>query len=235
MSRWNRIEKGFMIAFLIWAAIGLLFTALKITPETIAHGALPGWLKSFVGLCLGWGDPVLILLAFANTHLHAARQWGVPLARRWGIIVLAAALLVETVGVATGFPFGSYVYTDRFGTLLGLVPFTIPLAWHVVVTNSLFLARLAAPLDARMLAALLTGLACALYDVVLEPFATQVKGYWYWSNDNIPPLQNYVAWFAVGFILAHLFAPRAVTLFRNDPRPALILGATVLIFLAGRV
>ena len=235
MKQWNRVETGFMIAFIVWAAIGLVFTALKITPGTIDHGTLPQWLKSFVEACLGYGDPALILLAFANTHLHAARQWGAPLARRWGCIVVVAALMIETMGVATGFPFGSYLYTDRFGPLVGLVPFTIPLAWHVVVTNSLFLARWMVSLNERTLTALLTGLACALYDVVLEPFATQVKGYWFWRDGNIPPLQNYVAWFAVGFILTHLCAPKAITRFGNDLRPALILGATLLIFLAGRI
>ncbi len=233
MKIWTRWEKILLTAFLFWTACGLTFTLGHITPLDVARWPLPDALARFVRFCLQTGDPILILLAFANTHLHAARQWTPPVARRWGLTVLLGAFAVETLGALTGFPFGAYHYTDRFGPLLGVVPLTIPLAWHVVVTNALFLVRWTAPHLPRWGEAACTAALCTLYDFILEPFATAIKGYWTWTSGTIP-LQNYLAWFVVSGLLVRTFAPTPATRFRRDPRPALILGFTVLIFLAGR-
>jgi putative membrane protein len=231
MRRWNGIEKGVFAAFLFWCAAGLIFTVLRISPDAVARWPVPGWLVRFVEFCLQTGDPILILLAFANTHLNAARQWTPAVARRWGLVILVSSFGVETAGVLTGFPFGAYHYTNRFGPLLGAVPLTIPFAWHVVVTNALMVVRAVAPHLSRLREAALAGLLCTLYDVVLEPFATTVKGYWVWSGGSIP-LINYMAWWVISGLLIRVFAPTATG--RFDPRPWLVLGLTLLIFLAGR-
>jgi uncharacterized membrane protein len=229
---WNFFEKICLAAFLIWSAAGLIFTVGRISPEVIAHWPVPGWLAGFVDFCRQTGDPILIFLAFTNTHLHAARQWTPAVARRWALILLFFAFAVETFGAITGFPFGEYRYTDRFGPMLGVVPLTIPFAWHVVVTNALFVVRAVAPHASRLGEALVAGLLCTLYDFILEPFATTVKQYWIWTEGTVPPL-NYIAWFVLSALLVRLFAPTLSNRFRLDPRPALILGLTILIFLAG--
>ena len=229
---WNIVEKIALGAFLFWVACGLIFTIGHITTKTVAGWSGPAWLHAFVDLCLRTGDPILILLAFINTHLHAARQWTGAIARHWGILVLLGAFGIETLGAITGFPFGAYHYTDRFGPILGVVPLTIPLAWQVVVTNALFLVRAIAPHLSRPAEAAATGLLCTLYDFVLEPFATTQKHYWIWQGETIPPL-NYIAWFVLSGLLAFFFAPTLSSRFPRDPRPALILGLTIAIFLAG--
>jgi uncharacterized membrane protein len=233
MRAWNRLEKFFLGAFLFWSAAGLIFTLGRITPLGVTAWHVPNWLVDFVQLCLFYGDPILILLAFANTHLHAARQWTPKVARRWGLIVLGVSFAVETLGALTGFPFGSYHYTARFGPMLGAVPMTIPLAWHVVVTNALLVVRVGLPYVSRLVEAAAVALLCTIYDFILEPFATEVKGYWLWAGRSIP-LQNYVAWFVVSGLLVWMFAPTSSTRYRRDPRAVLILGITVLIFIAGR-
>jgi uncharacterized membrane protein len=232
VTGWNAVEKIAFAAFLIWSAAGLFFTLERISPVTIAHWSVPGWLGQFVDLCLRTGDPILIVLAFTNTHLHAVRQWSAGIARRWGLIVLACSFGIETFGAITGFPFGDYHYTERFGPVLGVVPLTIPLAWHVVVTNALFVIRAVAPHASRLAEAALAGLLCTLYDFILEPFATTVKHYWIWTEGTIPPL-NYVAWFVLSAVLVRLFAPTVSSRHRLDLRPGLILCVTILIFLAG--
>jgi putative membrane protein len=234
MKTWSALEKAVFGAFLFWAACGLIFIVCHLTAAVIAAWAVPAWLRDFVALCLSTGDPILILLAFANTHLHAARQWTPPQARRRALIVLISSLAIETLGTLTGFPFGAYAYTDLFGPSLGVVPLTIPLAWHVVLTNALFLVRSVVPHGSRLVEAGLAGRLVTLYDFILEPFATSVKGYWRWQGGEIP-LQNYLAWFTVGSLIIWAFAPSAASRFRCDPRPAVILGATVVIFLAGRL
>jgi uncharacterized membrane protein len=233
MKAWSRLEKGVFGAFLFWATAGLIFTAFRITAPGVATWPAPEGLRDFVALCLRTGDPILILLAFANTHLHAAHQWTPARARRWALIVLTASLGVETLGAWTGFPFGVYRYSDLFGPSLGVVPLTIPLAWHIVLTNALFLVRAGAPHCSRWGEAALTAFLCTAYDFILEPFATTVKGYWHWQGGTIP-LQNYAAWFVVSGLLVGSFAPTTATRHRRDPRPAVVLGMTVAIFLAGR-
>jgi uncharacterized membrane protein len=233
MKRWHPLEKVLLGAFLFWSGAGLIFTLGRISPDTVAAWGLPSWLAAFIDGCLKTGDPILLILAFANTHLHAARQWTPPLARRWALIVLVAALAIETLGTLTGFPFGAYHYTNRFGPLIGVVPLTIPLAWHVVVTNALFLVRAGMRNSSRLVETGLTGLACTLYDFILEPFATGAKRYWVWDAGTVPA-QNYIAWFVLSGLLVWIFAPTASTRFPRDPRPAILLAMTLLIFLAGR-
>jgi uncharacterized membrane protein len=230
---WTLTEKIAFAAFLVWSAAGLIFTLEHFTPDAIAHWPGPEWLRQFVRLCLQNGDPALIVLAFINTHLHAARQWTPAIARKWGLVVLLGAFGIETCGAMTGLPFGEYHYTDQFGPVLGVVPLTIPLAWHVVVTNALFVIRAVMPNCSALAEAALTGILCTLYDFVLEPFATVVRHYWVWSEGSIPPL-NYVAWFILSALLVRLFAPTLSTRFWLDPRPWLLLGITLLIFIAGR-
>jgi len=231
---WDFVERISFAAFLIWSAAGLFFTVKHITPDIVAHWPVSAGLCQFVDLCLQYGDPILIFLAFTNTHLHAVRQWSAGIARRWGLIVLVCAFAIEAYGAHTGFPFGDYKYTENFGPMLFGVPLTIPLAWHVVVTNALFVVRSVAPYLSRLTEAALAGALCTFYDFILEPFATTVKQYWIWADGSIPPL-NYVAWFVLSGLLVWFAAPTLSTRYRLDPRPVLILCLTVAIFVAAQL
>ncbi len=231
--RTTRVEQIALGAFLFWFACGLAFTLGRVGMATMENWPLPEGLRSFVSFCLRIGDPALIVLAFANTHLLAARHWGAAPARRWALLVIVLSLAVETCGSLTGFPFGRYTYTDRFGPALGVVPLTIPLAWHVVLTNALFIVRAVAPQLARQGEAAGVGLIATLYDVVLEPFAVRVKGYWFWQGSGAVPLQNYAAWFVISALLTLAFAPPTTRRGMRDVRPVILLGATVLLFVVG--
>jgi putative membrane protein len=233
VKRWRWWEKFLLGAFLFWSVAGLVFTLGRISPEEAAQWPVPPWLAYFIAGCISTGDPILILLAFANTHANAARQWGPARARRWALILLASSLALETLGVSTGLPFGDYRYTGRFGPMIGVVPLTIPLAWYVVVTNAFFLVGLVRGERSWGFQAALTALLCTIYDFVLEPFATTTKQYWIWQGGSIP-LRNYAAWFVLSGLLAWFFAPRLETRYPRDIRPALIMGMTLLIFLSGR-
>jgi uncharacterized membrane protein len=232
VAGWNVVEQIAFSAFVFWSVAGLIFTLYHITPGTVARWPITVGLRDFIDGCIRNGDPILILIAFINTHLHAARQWTAGVARRWGAIILVCAYATEWCGTTFSIPFGDYHYTDRFGPMLGVVPLVIPLAWHVVVTNALFLVRAVTPNASQLIEAMLAGALCTLYDFVLEPFATIVKHYWNWTEGAVPPL-NYVAWFVLSVLLIRFAAPTLSTRYRFDPRPLLILGFTVAIFIAG--
>ena len=232
-SSWSLPDWGFLAAFLFWSAAGLTFTLLRITPTVIAGWGLPDGLNQFVHFCLNNGDPILILLAAANTHLLACRQWTPQEARSWAVLIMLLSYGVEMVGVLTGLPFGNYIYTHNFGPVLFHVPLAIPLAWFVVVTNVLLVIRSVAPHLSRLAEALIGGILCMLYDYTLEPFATRVKSYWVWEGGNVAMI-NYPAWLMISGVLIWFFAPSLMTRNRLDPRPWLILGIMILIFFAGR-
>ena len=124
--RWSFVEIIAFLAFLVWSGVGLMFTLKHFTVETVAQWHLSGGLTQFVDFCLKNGDPILIFLAFMNTHLHATRQWSAGIARGWGFIVVLVAFGVEMLGSRTGVPFGEYHYTASFGPMVLGVPLAIP-------------------------------------------------------------------------------------------------------------
>src|SRR6478752_6432934 len=64
-----------------------------------------------------------ILLSF--TFVHGAMRYGGKGIAAFAIICLVVSNLLENIGVATGFPFGPYHYTDVLGPKLFLVPILI--------------------------------------------------------------------------------------------------------------
>ncbi|NJP07274.1 MAG: carotenoid biosynthesis protein [Chloroflexaceae bacterium] len=53
------------------------------------------------------------------------------------VLILVMSWAVEHIGVITGFPFGTYHYTDvLLPKLAGVVPLAIPFAWLLVVPTS---------------------------------------------------------------------------------------------------
>jgi uncharacterized membrane protein len=176
-----------------------------------------------------WG---IVLLGAAVSVAHA----GVSRGRRTGVGVLATvavtSLVFESVGLATGFPYGSYTYGDVLGPRLLGVPFLVPLAWLMMAWPSWVLAgRLAARPVARVAVA---AAVFAAWDVVLDPQMVQA-GYWTWAHPRpgLPgigtvPLTNLAGWLLAGLVLMGLLealvartasAPRT-----GDAAPLLVLG-----------
>jgi uncharacterized membrane protein len=156
--------------------------------------------------------------------------------------IVALSLTLEGIGVATGQPFGRYQYSTILAPLLfGIVPPAIGLAWYIITVSAWRLTRCAASTRAdrgvwrgiALAAVLILGI-----DVLLEPFASTVNGFWIWTGGTAP-WQNYAAWLVAG----GAFAGMAQALLRGavDPGrqaeaspardnalPLLVLGGTVL-------
>ena len=64
-----------------------------------------------------------ILLSF--TFVHGSLRYGGKGIVAFAIICLVVSNAIENIGVATGFPFGAYHYTDVLGPKLGYVPLMI--------------------------------------------------------------------------------------------------------------
>jgi putative membrane protein len=142
-----------------------------------------------------------------------------------GALVLIAVaggggLVAESIGVATGVPFGHYAYTGTLGPELLGVPIVVPMAWVMMAWPALMVARTLAGRGAAVVA--VGAVALTTWDVFLDPQMV-AAGHWRWFDPQpglplIPgiPLTNFVGWLVVSaLVMAALHA----TLRRTD-RPS---------------
>lgn len=148
------------------------------------------------------GPTVIVVVASAAaTGGFTAASWGprrALLALGW---VVSATLVVERVGVGTGWPFGRYHYTGALQPSVWHVPVIVPLAWFALGVPAREMAsRLVVSPVARVGVA-----ACALtaWDLFLDPQMVH-EGYWRWTGATQwrdVPLSNFAGWLAVSLVV----------------------------------
>ncbi|WP_435171310.1 carotenoid biosynthesis protein [Paenibacillus glycanilyticus] len=196
------------LLFLGWYACGLLLMLTVGVPDalTFSNGLF------------------LVLYALYALRIEAGLQEKAVIRSVRALGIAAAAFLAEVLGVATGWPFGEYVYTSELGFLVAGVPITMTCAWVGVVTNAVMLAE---DSSSRMTRAVKTGLWTVLLDLVLDPVAS-ARGMWIWGDGESGaeavrnfgafgsngyygiPFVNFVGWFLLSALLSFLY-PRRVT------------------------
>jgi uncharacterized membrane protein len=167
---------------------------------------------------------VVLGYVFSVTHAWVTR--GPRTVAALVLVVTVGGFLVEALGVATGFPFGSYVYSGALGPQLLGVPLIIPLAWTWMAWPAWLAAgRLCAPLIGRIPIA---AFGLAAWDLFLDPQMV-AEGYWRWLDPapalpGLPgiPVSNYLGW--LGFaLLVMILLSQLSGLSTGDDRPALAL------------
>ena len=145
--------------------------------------------------------------------------------------ILSLSYVVEFVGVRTGSPFGRYEYTPILGLQLGgAVPLAIPFAWLMVVPGAMMTVR---ALGRSALVVLFAALLALLLDLLIEPVAAYVTGYWRWLDQGPyygVPTSNFVAWGATALALLailHLLAPKLHHVARTPWLPPLLFWLNV--------
>ena len=119
------------------------------------------------------------------------------------VTIFMLSFLIELIGVKTGLPFGRYEYSRTLSPLLFGVPIAITFAWFVLSINSYLLARYFFRKSAKIYVLVSAALLVLGIDLLLEPFASNINGYWIWENGRIP-IYNYVSWFILGFVFSFL-------------------------------
>ncbi len=168
---------------------------------------------SLFGQPLGLAPAYIIpLTGFAFAFFHAVQREGREDALRLLAAVFGVSLLFESVGVATGWVYGPYHYTDRLGPMfLGLVPYIIPITWFMMSYLSFVIAEWLVPNSdnssgarrwGRILAvAAVGGLVMTSWDLIMDPIMV-AGGNWVWETDGAYfgiPLQNFWGWWLTAF------------------------------------
>ncbi len=120
------------------------------------------------------------------------------------LLVGLAGYLVEVLGVKTGFIFGHYYYGSALGYKLLSVPLLIGVNWALLIygTSQFF------NFSNRYANALGSSVLMVFLDFFIEHSASKFD-FWYWKNAHIP-LQNYIAWFLISFLI-NVFAAKHLT------------------------
>ncbi|MFI5933353.1 carotenoid biosynthesis protein [Actinoplanes sp. NPDC051494] len=154
-----------------------------------------------------------VLLGYLLSVAHAAWSRGPRAALALVATATVGGFAVEAIGVATGFPFGTYDYSGQLGPKLLGVPLIIPLAWTWMAWPAWLAAVRLTRAPALRVAVAALGLAA--WDLFLDPQMV-AEGYWLWHSPipalpGVPgiPIGNYAGW--LGFALVLMTALRALT------------------------
>jgi putative membrane protein len=160
-----------------------------------------------------WTFFVLPLLALGFVLTHSAARGGWRKTTLLFSLTIAVTLFMESLGVATGWVFGRYHYTDVLGALfLGLVPYVVPIVWLNMLYPSYLIADRIIPNEwtvrRRLWAvAAVSGLAMTAWDLVMDLVMVK-RGHWVWEQGGAwfgIPLQNFWGWWLTSFLVIALY------------------------------
>lgn len=173
----------FVLIFTIFYSVGIAGLSINFTRDL------------FIRLV-----PLALLLGFAVLLLFHEGEFSAKTIIAFTLVWLIA-FLVEAAGVATGKIFGFYQYGETLGIKLLETPLIIGINWLFLVYVTASIASYF-KMNGLVAAVFASGL-MVFYDIVLEQLAT-ILGMWSWQN-NLIPLQNYVAWFILSLAFQLLF------------------------------
>jgi bisanhydrobacterioruberin hydratase len=141
----------------------------------------------------------IFVLVFAWPSYAAIVRWlGVKRGVQLLVVLGVYALVLETVAVKTGVPYGRFSYGPKIGTLLfDAVPWTVPFSWTPLALWALWRARGNAILAGALLVAV---------DLCLDPGAV-AQGFWSYAAGGAyfaVPLSNFAGWLLSGTLGAWL-------------------------------
>jgi putative membrane protein len=134
------------------------------------------------------------------------------------IAISIFAVVIETIGIITGFPYSPFFYGDYIGfKIFDLTPFTILFTFTPLVLGSTFLANKYKKqlsekikfikLNEKIIFIFLSVLFLVITDLLLDPVAVYL-GFWTWINPGIYygiPLMNYFGWVFSGLIASVIY------------------------------
>ena len=188
----------------LWAIIVMfgVFSFLKATPVIDAMPAL---------------KPILsILVPALFAFLHGSRRLGWRLILIFFLITFGVSWSLESLSIASGFPFGHYHYTGNLGPKLGTVPLLIMPAYfsmcyvswniaHIVLdkfdNHADRLQRFAVPVVAAFI--------MVMWDMCMDPSRATESQVWIWHQGGSyfgVPFSNFMGWYLCVYLIFQIFA-----------------------------
>lgn len=144
-------------------------------------------------------------------------------------VMIVSGYLLEYIGVKTSFPFGSYIYTDTLQPQIFGVPLAISLSWVVVVAGSYLIISSVKSFNLFAVVIYSSVLVLA-FDLLLEPFASFINGYWIWTFSFVP-IQNYISWFAVAAVFTVILEKYLVPLTGGERKSKVVSNIPLILYL----
>jgi putative membrane protein len=206
---------------IIWGLfIFLGCLAVIFVIKTLSNPALSGNpLSGLMGILMSaeW----ILLLAACLLALHAVLTLGYKRGLSFVLLIFAAGMVSEIIGVNTGLIFGGYYsYSGDNQLMLWGVPLMIPLFWGAFIyagynisTSFLYWLNKKKPdkdlgnWKTLLLLILLDGLIVVAIDLVMDPLQVQT-GNWAWTAGGAYyhiPVNNFTGWFAVTVATTGIF------------------------------
>lgn len=155
-----------------------------------------------------------VLVTVAFIVYHGSRFYGVKNMMLFILITFGISWSLESLSIATGFPFGNYHYTG--GGLIGEVPWIIMpaylgtgyLSW---TTAHILSGKFTPKIQGKQIVLLpfLGSFVMVMWDIVMDPILSTVQGEWIWEDGGFyfgVPLTNYFGWFLTVFLIYLVFA-----------------------------
>ncbi len=141
-----------------------------------------------------WATRASVITFAIGSLIHAGRP-----AIAAAIVLVGGGFVVELLGHRTGFPFGSYDYTETLGLAVLGVPLYVPLAWAMMGWPAFLAGRVSGR------PALIGSAVLVSWDLFLDPQMVG-DGHWRWEQTGWPeihgiPVSNFLGWAFVSALM----------------------------------
>lgn len=169
-----------------------------------------------------WPNGVLVILTAATTLTSLARQLPAQNVMLASVIIVLIAGTVQTLGAITAIPFGPYFYLPPIGQpIFEPLPWAVPIIWIIAILCARGIGRLILRpwRKTHSYGFWLMGITATLvvlFDLSLEPFATQVGRLWFWNPTRAglywyrTPWVNFLGWAATTLLILALITPSLI-------------------------
>lgn len=146
------------------------------------------------------------------------------------LFIIIISWVVELIGVKTGLIFGNYKYGSILQPQILGTPIPIGFAWISTLLGSYAITQIILKkINSKFVILIFTAFLMTLFDFMMEPAAIKL-GYWYWESGTVP-IQNYLAWFVIGFFFALLFSTQKINLLNTKILKHVYLSQVIYFFI----
>jgi uncharacterized membrane protein len=189
---------------ILWAITVLfgVFAFLKATP-------LASSLMAFI-------PAISIIVPTVFAFMHGSRRLGWPTMLIFFAIAFVVSWCMESLSIATGFPFGHYHYTGKLGPKLGTVPLLIMPAYFAMCYVSWNLAHIVldkfdhrADALQRFAVPVIAAFIMVMWDLSMDPSRATMSQAWIWHDGGSyfgVPFVNFMGWFLTVYLIFQILA-----------------------------